>query len=138
MFGLKHDFLGTQASEIGDLRPVRGYSNTKTRRHKGIKTPEKTQRDWIHALRLFRKRLALISEAPCAYFGSAPCLFRKRPALIPEAPRAYFGGAPYLFWRHQQLKTNETCFVGQLDTLSLPTCHVAFDCAPCLVLQLTK
>ena len=138
MFGLKHDFLGTQASEIGDLRPVRGYSNTKTRRHKGIKTPEKTQRDWIHAPRLSRKRPVLISKAPRAYLGSASRLFRKRPALISEAPRAYFGGALYLFWRHQQLKTNETCFVGQLDTLSLPTCHVAFDCAPCLVLQLTK
>ena len=46
-----------------------------------------------HTVRLFRKRLALISEAPRAYFGSASRLFRKRPVLISEAPRAYFGSA---------------------------------------------
>ena len=34
-----------------------------------------------------------LSEAARAYSGSAPCLFRKRLALIAEAPRAYFGSA---------------------------------------------
>ena len=86
MFGLRHDFLGTQASEIGDFQPVRGvfkHKDTKAQRHKN--TGKDTKR--------LDTRLALISEAPRAYLGSAPCLFRKRPALIPEAPRAYFGGA---------------------------------------------
>ena len=35
-------------------------------------------------MRFIRKRLALISEAPCAYSGSASRLFQKRPALILE------------------------------------------------------
>jgi len=42
-------------------------------------------------LRLLRKRPALISEAPCGYFGSALRLFRKRLAVIQEAPSAYRG-----------------------------------------------
>ena len=41
-----------------------------------------------HTVRLFQKRLVLISEAPRAYFGSAPRLSRKHLALISEAPRA--------------------------------------------------
>ena len=86
MYGLKHDFLGTQASEIGDFQPVRGvfkHKDTKAQRHKN--TGKGTKR--------LDTRLALISEAPRAYFGSAPRLSRKRPVLILEAPRAYFGSA---------------------------------------------
>ena len=39
----------------------------------------------LPAMCLFQKRLALISEAPGAYFGSASCLFWKHKALIWEA-----------------------------------------------------
>jgi len=49
-----------------------------------------------HTVRLFQKRLVLISEAPRAYLGSTSCLSRKRPVLISEAPRAYFGSAARL------------------------------------------
>ena len=34
-----------------------------------------------------------LPEAPRAYSGSAPCLFWKRLALISEAPCGYFGSA---------------------------------------------
>ena len=35
------------------------------------------------------KRPVLISEAPCAYFGSALCLFWKRSAFNKESPRTW-------------------------------------------------
>ena len=41
------------------------------------------------ALRLSRKRPAVISEAPSAYFGSTSRLLKKRLAVISEAPSGY-------------------------------------------------